>query len=218
MSTLARRERERLQRRNDILAAAGELFDEKGFQATTIDEIARKTELSKGTIYLYFKSKDELFLAVCLKGISGFRAYLETSVTGKRGVESKIRAIYIAYVDYFIEVPHVFRALQDTFTERLRSNLSPESVEQINGTISEALAFGSMFVQEGIDSGLFRKDVDPFAFSLMAWRLATGLIELAVLEDPGVVDAGAVKKMFEKSISLLIDGLKVKPRGGSRSA
>jgi TetR/AcrR family transcriptional regulator len=210
MSTLARREKEKLQRRNDILEAAEELFDEKGFESATIAEIARKTELSKGTIYLYFQSKDELLLAVCVKGIAGFREELEDAARRKRGLENKIKSVYLAYIEFFLEVPHVFRVLHDTFTERLRSNLSQDAIDLINWTIVEAVRFGSQFVQQGIDSGLFRADVDPYAFSVVAWQLATSLIDLAILNDPGVIDRDLLEEMFSRSIELLLDGLKAK--------
>ena len=210
MSTLARREKEKLQRRNDILAAAEELFDEKGFESTTIAEIARKTELSKGTIYLYFQSKDELLLAVCVKGIAGFREELEEAARRKRGLENKVKTVYLAYIDFFLGVPHVFRVLHDTFTERLRSNLSQDAINLINWTIVEAVRFGSQFIQQGIDSGLFRADVDPYAFSVVAWQLATSLIDLAILNDPGVIDRDSLEEMFSRSIELLLDGLKAK--------
>jgi TetR/AcrR family transcriptional regulator len=210
MSTLARREKEKLQRRNDILEAAEELFDEKGFESATIAEIARKTELSKGTIYLYFQSKDELLLAVCVKGIAGFREELEDAARRKRGLENKIKSVYLAYIEFFLEVPHVFRVLHDTFTERLRSNLSQDAINLINWTIVEAVRFGSQFVQQGIDSGLFRADVDPYAFSVVAWQLATSLIDLAILNDPGVIDRDLLEEMFSRSIELLLDGLKAK--------
>jgi TetR/AcrR family transcriptional regulator len=213
MSTLARREKEKLQRRNDILEAAEELFDEKGFESATIAEIARKTELSKGTIYLYFQSKDELLLAVCVKGIAGFREELEDAARRKRGLENKIKTVYLAYIEFFLEVPHVFRVLHDTFTERLRSNLSQDAINLINWTIVEAVRFGSQFVQQGIDSGLFRADVDPYAFSVVAWQLATSLIDLAILNDPGVIDRDSLEEMFSRSIELLLDGLKAKAPG-----
>jgi TetR/AcrR family transcriptional regulator len=213
MSTLARREKEKLQRRNDILEAAEELFDEKGFESATIAEIARKTELSKGTIYLYFQSKDELLLAVCVKGIAGFREELEDAARRKRGLENKIKTVYLAYIEFFLEVPHVFRVLHDTFTERLRSNLSQDAINLINWTIVEAVRFGSQFVQQGIDSGLFRADVDPYAFSVVAWQLATSLIDLAILNDPGVIDRDSLEEMVSRSIELLLDGLKAKAPG-----
>ncbi len=53
------------QQRDRIIQGAAQVFAEKGFRQTTIDDIARHLKLSKGAIYIYFKSKDELFFSVC---------------------------------------------------------------------------------------------------------------------------------------------------------
>ena len=65
-----RREREKLQRRNSIIEAAEYVFMTKGFEQSTMDDIAHKSELSKGTLYLYFQSKIELCLSIVLKGLT----------------------------------------------------------------------------------------------------------------------------------------------------
>ncbi len=62
MGILERKEKEKQQRRDDILGAAKEVFFSKGLMSATMDEIAEKAELSKGTLYLYFASKEELYL------------------------------------------------------------------------------------------------------------------------------------------------------------
>ena len=59
MGIAERKEREKLQRRKDIIDAAEKVFFYRGFESATMDEIAEKVELSKGTLYLYFKSKEE---------------------------------------------------------------------------------------------------------------------------------------------------------------
>lgn len=61
---LSRKERERLFKRQEIVAAAREVFTARGFTAATLDEIAEKAEFGKGTLYSYFQSKDELFETV----------------------------------------------------------------------------------------------------------------------------------------------------------
>ena len=60
MGTAERRLREINARRDTILASARELFDEKGFDKTTVDDIVEKAEVSKGTFYNYFPSKVEI--------------------------------------------------------------------------------------------------------------------------------------------------------------
>lgn len=68
MNGKIRREKERLRRRKEILSAARSVFSRKGYHNATLDEIARKAQLGKGTVYWYFASKAELFLAVLQAG------------------------------------------------------------------------------------------------------------------------------------------------------
>ena len=63
----SRKERETELRRQIIIEAAEKLFLSEGYENTTMDEIARLSEYSKGTLYKYFKSKDELYLAIGIK-------------------------------------------------------------------------------------------------------------------------------------------------------
>ena len=67
----ARRERRKEARPGELLNAALELFVEKGFAATRVDEVAQRAGVSKGTLFLYFSSKEELFKAVVRENISG---------------------------------------------------------------------------------------------------------------------------------------------------
>ncbi|MCS7154713.1 MAG: TetR/AcrR family transcriptional regulator [Bacteroidota bacterium] len=66
MSTLelSRREREKQQRRNELLQAARQVFAERGYEGATLEEIAQRAQLGKGTVYNYFPSKQELFFSI----------------------------------------------------------------------------------------------------------------------------------------------------------
>ena len=70
-ATAAKRERRKEARPGELLDAALDLFVEKGFAATRVEEVAARAGVSKGTLFLYFPSKDELFKAVVRKNISG---------------------------------------------------------------------------------------------------------------------------------------------------
>lgn len=67
----AKRERRKEARPGELLAAALDLFVEKGFAATRAEEVAARAGVSKGTLFLYFPSKEELFKAVVRENISG---------------------------------------------------------------------------------------------------------------------------------------------------
>ena len=70
MGIAERKERERLRRREEIIDAAERVFFTKGIRDATMDDVAEEAELSKGTLYLYFKSKQELYLAINFRGLS----------------------------------------------------------------------------------------------------------------------------------------------------
>jgi AcrR family transcriptional regulator len=71
LNALERRKKEKEHRRNAILKAARKLFFEKGFKAVTVDSIAAKADISKGSVYLYFDSKEEIYADICCWILAG---------------------------------------------------------------------------------------------------------------------------------------------------
>lgn len=86
---LTRKERERIFRRNEIIAAAIPLFAEKGFHSTTLEEIAVNSEFGKGTIYNYFTNKEEIYSSI-----------LENVVTENLKLLKDANAIYLNFEDF----------------------------------------------------------------------------------------------------------------------
>ncbi len=207
MAEYSKREKKKLMHRQAILRAAEELFSSKGYRETSMQKIAEKAGVAKGTLYLYFRSKEELYLAVCVQGVSGFGENLEKARAAAQGVEEKIRAVYLAYIRHSLEQPSVFRVLRDTFLEQVRRNLSPETVERVSSIIGDWLRNESELVREGVRQGIFRPDIDPYRFSVLAWRAATSLVELALLREPLVIGKSDLEDLFRESIDLLLKGV-----------
>ena len=207
MGVAARRERERLHRRNSILEAARHLFFEKGYR-TTMDEIAERAELSKGTLYLYFKSKDELYVSVIVEGFRVLEKRIRKALAKAEGPEEKVRAVYFAFVDHCLENREYFRITQYFLTEDARENTSRELIDAINIDSMKLLEYGIKAMQEGIEKGAFRDDLDPVAASLVAWRNATGILDLAVLGDEAYAATGDYGGLFDLAFALLMRGIK----------
>ncbi|WP_287155766.1 TetR/AcrR family transcriptional regulator [Candidatus Solincola tengchongensis] len=207
----SKRERKKTENRQAILRTAEELFSGKGYRETTMQEIAERAGVAKGTLYLYFRSKEELYLTVCVRGVSGFGENLEKARAAAKGVEEKIRAVYLAYIRHSLKQPSVFRVLRDTFLEQVRKNLSPATVKEVSSIIGDWLKNESELVRDGIEQGLFDPGLDPYHFSILAWRTATGLVELALLQDPIVIERAGLENLFEASIDILLRGIKRLP-------
>lgn len=207
MGISARKEREKQHRRETILAAARELFFEKGYR-TTMEEIAERAELSKGTLYLYFNSKDELYISVIMEGFRILEERIEKAIKGVRGAEKRMKAVYYAFIDHCLENREYFRITQYFLTEDARRNTSDELVDAVNRYSGKILERGARIIQEGIDSGTFREDVDSVALALITWRMSTGMLDLAVLGDDMGRGAGISRELFDMAIEFIFDGIR----------
>ena len=70
MGIIERKEREKLARKTEIINAAEKIFFKKGFENSTMDDIAKEAEFTKKTLYSYFKSKEELYFEIMLLGFN----------------------------------------------------------------------------------------------------------------------------------------------------
>ena len=96
MGIKERKEREKLQRSQDILEAARRVFESKGFLNTTLQDVAKEAEISVGLIYRYFQSKEDMFASLALKGAEQFDADLELSL--KKGIKKNMLGMMISVI------------------------------------------------------------------------------------------------------------------------
>jgi TetR/AcrR family transcriptional regulator len=88
---IPRRERERLRKRKEMLAAALELFSEKGYHNVSMAEIAEKAEFAIGTLYKFFKNKEDLYKALMLELADKFHEALTGAIKQPGGATEKLR-------------------------------------------------------------------------------------------------------------------------------
>lgn len=155
---IPRRKREKLQRRQDILDAAKKVFADDGFDNANLDDIAARCELSKGSIYYYFASKEDLFLSVLEEGFEEFSSELDKAIQAKNPRES-IERITEYIVNYFTEDYDRFRVV---FRERMKGLSGSSSVytKHFNEKSKEIERKLSEVFQRGIDAGEI-KNYDP---------------------------------------------------------
>ena len=159
MGITERREREKEQRRNTIIDAAEQIFFSKGVVAATMDDVAEKAELSKGTLYLYFRSKEDLYLAITQRGLAIMTDMFKKAITNqKRGID-RVRAIGRAYMQFSKKHYHYFQSMiyfeshfKDFEIDSLYALACEEQGEEALGILIEAL-------QKGIKDGSIRVSV-----------------------------------------------------------
>ena len=200
MGITERREREKEQRKNDIIDAAERVFFEKGHEIATMDDVANEAELSKGTLYLYFKNKEDLYLAIHLRGNKILHSLFEKAVKNEKSGIEKTRSIGAAYVEYFQQYPDYFNAM--LYYESHDIDFADQ-----NSVAAECLLEGKTTmdflidsIEIGIKDGTIRPDIDSVKTALCLWGQTTGILQIASLKEKNIL-----LKHFSTSAQELID-------------
>jgi len=176
MGILERKEREKGHRREEIIDAAQHVFFEKGLYVATMDEIAEKAELSKGTLYLYYKSKEDLYLAVVMRGMEILSdMFIKVTKSGESAAKMLV-GLSDAYVSYFSNHREYFRMMHFLQTPQFHKQVSDE-VKQSCGTLNRHVwDLANGILQRCIDEGVLRKDLNPVEVGIILWSSTTALL------------------------------------------
>ncbi len=140
-----------------IIQAATEVFGRKGFQAASISEIAEKAGVAEGSIYQYFKNKQDLFFSVPVEKTKEFRTQLELHLEGISGAFNKIRKFVWFFLYYFKADPAYGRMLM------LEMRVSKSFIQTTTyDFLKKSVAQVMDIIQEGQREGVIRKDVDVY--------------------------------------------------------
>ncbi len=209
MGILERKEREKGHRREEILDAAQLVFFEKGLYVATMDEIAEKAELSKGTLYLYYKSKEDLYLAVMMRGMEILREMFTGVVKSGESAAKMLVALGDAYVTYFTNHREYFRMIHFLQTPQFHKQVSDEMKKSCGTLNRNVWDLVNGILQRCIDEGILRKDLNPVEVGIILWSSATALMlrldsEHLIWKESFQIDLAHTLKL---SNSLLFDSI-----------
>ena len=183
MGISERKQREKELRRQSIILAAEKVFFSKGLQVATVDEIAEVAELSKGTVYLYFKDKDELFAAVFYRGISLLHQMMTDASMQHKKAMDKIRTLGKVYLEFARQYPDHFTLIFQKELHKIESDdTRPEAASCLRTGI-QTLAILKMIIMEGMEERSIRRDIDPAQLALILWGEIHGVIAIASREE-----------------------------------
>jgi AcrR family transcriptional regulator len=175
MGIKERKEREKERRRQQIMVAAKRVFSDKGFSGATMEDIAREAELSAGTIYLYFKNKDELCASLTLRILQYLVMRVE-HVSNEKGLnsEQKIESLKNALYDVYEFDPLILRNMFHIHSGETFQNLSPELLAQVKSLSEKSFKIIAQIFRSAINEGCF-KDFDAVKVANITWAVFTGL-------------------------------------------
>ncbi|AAM06322.1 TPA: TetR/AcrR family transcriptional regulator [Methanosarcina acetivorans] len=178
MALAERRQRERDQRREDIINAAEKLFFSRGYDNVSMDEIASEVELSKPALYYYFKDKESLFFAVVNRGVKIFRDITTEELKNSQTSGLKVGAINLATARFNQEYPDYAKAHVHFWSGRFDlsndKDLSPDAKEIIEFSCENYRIIHSI-IKNGIEDGTFRSDANPLLTAVLIGLISIGI-------------------------------------------
>ncbi|RLC07301.1 MAG: TetR/AcrR family transcriptional regulator [Deltaproteobacteria bacterium] len=209
MGIQERKGREKERRRQQIIVAAKRVFSKRGLRKTTMEDIANESELSPGTLYLYFKNKEELYASLSLRILQflSIRVAQVIQNSGEDPSEKLDRLIEAMYEVYEFDPMVIINMFHLQSSETLK-NLSPELLTEIKTLSKKALGHIAGIFEEGIEQGVFI-DRHPTALADIFWSLFSGVILWEASKNVINPDKDYLKSTLAVAFDLFCRGIKI---------
>jgi TetR/AcrR family transcriptional regulator len=182
MGIAERRKREREKRKNDILDAAEAVFFTKGFDQATMDDVAERAELSKGTLYLYFRNKQLLNIGLTLRALQKLHEIFDRAVKRANTGIGKIRAIGEGYYHYATQHADYFKTIKQYEIANLQLMTDEPLLRECHAIGQRVRQIVVDAIKAGMKDGTIRNDLNPVKIGLILEGQLTGLIQLLMRE------------------------------------
>lgn len=202
-----RRKRERENRKNAILKAARKLFFEKGFRQVTVENIARKAEFSKGSIYLYFNSKEEIYSQILLNDIDKFHDRVADILQGPSSASEALIRVAEIYVDFFLNDRELFRILMNFMLHNKDMNLPEDINHHIIKTTNRTINIIEQVFKYGIEKGEFPPDINLRMNRNAIWGLLNGIISLHLFTGKESGRTEVIHSTIKSGLEIYIRGM-----------
>ncbi len=208
MGIQERKERERERRRQQIIVAAKRVFSDKGFNKATMEDIASEAELSPGTLYLYFKNKEELYASLSLRILQYLNIRVQ-HVNDEKNLdpEQKMIALREAMFDVYNFDPLTIINLFHLQSSETLKNLSSEFLDEINELSRKSIGGIANIIEEGIKKGVF-VDKHPNALADIFWSLFSGVILWEASKNILNEEKDYLKNTLEVAFEIFTKGIK----------
>ncbi len=176
MGIRERKAREKERRKQQIIVAAKRVFSNKGYNRATMEDIAQEAELSPGTLYLYFKNKEELFASLSLRILQFLLIRIE-EVASNNEIElaERLEELKAAMFDvYSFDPPALINTFHLQSSETL-ANLSPSLMSEFNELTRKSIQTLAKTFEQGIKEGIYIEQ-SPVILADIFWSTFSGVV------------------------------------------
>jgi AcrR family transcriptional regulator len=205
---LERRGKEKDSRKKLILKSARTLFFKKGFNNVTVDEIAKSSELGKGSIYLYFNSKEEIYAQILLNDIEDFNQQVYVLLNKKKIAADLLVEFSNIYVDFFFNDGELFRILMTYMLQPAKMNLTEKLNSQILTANARSIDVIGKILKLGVSSKEFSANINLKQNQNAIWSLLNGIISLYIFSGSPIKRRERINSTIKLALEVFIKGFK----------
>jgi AcrR family transcriptional regulator len=177
MGIAERKQSERGARVKLILSSAAAVFRKKGFRDATIEDIAARAQIAKGTIYLYFKSKADLYFCLVQPALEELsKRLIEVAGDGTDSPMNRMRRLGEAIYHFYDSHTDAYYLLVRYNEEEYSKFLPGDRLNEFKRIMRCNLKQGEIVINEGIEKGVF-KNINSYAGAVIYWSAFIGLIQ-----------------------------------------
>ncbi len=212
MTSEERKAWERKQRESRIIDIAQQVLFEHGYENATILQIAKSAGYNKRTIYLYFKDKEEIFLAVVLRGLETLYNLLKDATKESKDQRNQLRKLGEVFFNYSLEHPEFLKLIMTYESNNCIYYKEQKSIEE-QGVYQEACqnktdAIADIMtgtIKEAKDSGAIKTDLTPVQMMLILWGEVFGVMQIILMRREHFKDAFGISyhQLFESFMNMV---------------
>ena len=202
--SLKRKERLKELHTTCVLEAAEKLFEKKGFDAVSMDEVAFNTGISKSTVYVYFKSKQIIWDSIVCKYMELLLEDAKKAADGDGSFEDRYYKLCFDIAEKFEAHPLFCKGTLGKISVDMDQELY-KKIYEIGEQTNEEIA---RFIRSGIEEGMVRKDIDIYPAVIMMWSSISGIISMAIDKEEYLkLRFGMTKEEYlKKAFKMLLEG------------
>lgn len=185
--------------RNIIISVAEQLFMQRGYDNVTMDDISKAAEYSKRTVYVYFKSKEEIYNKIILRAMHMLKETVEKSISSRDNILMRYELLCNNLANFYEFYPIYFLSSIGFEGKLVDMEKSPSIIIDIFNVGEEINLIISTFLKEGIKQGIFKEDIEILPTVFVFWSSIASSISFAAKKQEYIKDVtGMGKDVFLK--------------------
>jgi TetR/AcrR family transcriptional regulator len=205
MGVAERREREKQARFDLILDSARKLFKEKGFDNVSMADIAAKAEVAKGTVYIYFQSKQEILYSILEPILIRYHKGLDDLAKVDEPADQTLKKMIDYMFEFYLREPDCHNLVSRYEEHVFKKLLSPEKLKRLKSIMRNNLLAVAKVVELGVKQGIF-KNIDPWVCSIIFWNTFNSNVKF---QENRIAAGGKDyrKSTVDMAMNLIVEGL-----------